>query len=431
MRLKKEYRQVKILVFVLLLMLCILPYQGEAQQIPTSTDIQTMQALPGNIHLGPLKIHPGVSVTESYTSNIFKEEDHKSGSFITTVSPGIVLQLPIRRHFLQIDYHADIIEAERFHKQWDTDSHFVNGILNLDFNRLNILAGDNWKSDSTPPNNKSDIRQDYLQNRAFCDVSYRLASRYKVTGFYRNTSRQFDDFRSPFDPMVDPRWDNYMENDMGIDLFYRFMPVTSVLFEYGFTRRNVTDRGLPNTDRDSDSQRYWLGFMWEPTAKIVGTIKGGYYQRKYDSGSTSKDWSGFAMEADVKYKLTSYDTFTLNGYRKPLETSVTENQTPGFAPGIYGTYYISSGGTLAYTHKFTYKISGIMNAAYFNDDYTQKGLLGKRRKDNRAVAGALALYQIQDWMAFRLGYQYTNNDSNADLESYQENLFFGTLSLNF
>ena len=251
---------VTVSVLVFLLLFLGIAFQSQAQQMPTSTDIQTMQNLPGNIHLGPLKIHPGVSVNESYTSNIFKEEDHQRGALITTVSPGIVLQLPIRRHFLQIDYHADIIEAERFHKQWDTDSHFVNGILNLDFNRLNILAGDNWQSNSTPPVNKIDIRKDYLQNRAFCDVSYRLAHRYKVTGFYQNTSRQFDDFRSPFDPSVDPRWDNYVENDMGVDLFYRFLPVTSVLFEYGFTRRNVTDRGLPNTDRDSDSQRYWLGF---------------------------------------------------------------------------------------------------------------------------------------------------------------------------
>ena len=431
MRLKKEYRSLIISVFACLFLLLIIPDQSQAQQMTTVPEVQKIQNLPGNIHLGPLKIHPGVSVTESYTSNIFQEEDHNRGSLITTVSPGIILQLPIQRHFLQLDYHAEIIEAERFHKQYDTDSHFVNGILNLDFNRLNILAGDNWQSNSTPPNAKLDIRQDYLQNRAFCDVSYRLANRYKVTGFYRNTSRQFDNFRSPFDPTVDPRWDNYMENDMGVGLFYRFMPVTSVLFEYGFTHRNVTDRGLPDTDRDSDSQRYWLGFMWEPTAKIVGTIKGGYYQRNYDSGSTSKDWSGFAMEGDLKYKLTSHDTFTLKGFRTPLETSVTESHLPGFAPGRYGTFYISTGGTLAYNHRFTYKISGIADVSFFNDDYREKGSLGKRREDERFATGIGALYQIQDWLAFKLGYRYTNNDSNADDESYKENLFSGTLSLNF
>ncbi len=157
MGLKKDYKQGKnfAFVFVFLLMFCMKPYQGEAKQMPTSTDVQKMQNLPGNIHVGPLKIHPGVSVTESYSSNIFKEEDHKRGAWITTASLGIILQLPIRRHFLQLDYHADIIEAERFHKQYDTASHFVNGILNLDFNRLTILAGDNWQSNSTPPDNKT------------------------------------------------------------------------------------------------------------------------------------------------------------------------------------------------------------------------------------------------------------------------------------
>ena len=430
---KKDYRKGKnfVIVFVFLLMLCMVPYQGEAQQMPTSTDVQKMQNLPGNIHVGPLKIHPGVSVTGSYTSNIFKEEDHKRGAWITTVSPGITLQLPIRRHFFQIDYHADIIEAGRFHKQYDTDSHFVNGILNLNFNRLTILAGDNWESNSTPPVNKIDIRQDYLQNRAFCDVSYRLATRYKVTGFYRNTSRNFDDFRSPFDPTANPEWDNYMENDMGVDLFYRFFPKTSVLFEYGFTHRNVTDRGLPNTDRDSDSHRYWLGFMWEPTAKIVGTVKGGYYQRNYDEGGNSKDWSGFAMEGDLKYKLTSYDTFTLKGFRKLLETSVTESHLPGIAPGLYGTYYTSTGGAFGYTHRFTYKISGIADASFFNDDYREKGSLGKKRNDDRFAAGISGLYRIQDWLSLKLGYRYIDNDSNVDGESYRENLFLGTLSLTF
>jgi len=431
MRYKKELKKVTVSAFVFLLLFLGSSSQSQAQQIPTSTDVQTMQDLPGNIHLGPLKIHPGVSVKEDYTTNIFRDYENRNSAFITTVSPRLVLQLPIRRHFLQIDYRADIIEAERFHKQYDTDSHFANLILDLDFNRINILAGDNWESNSTPPNSEMDIRNDYYQNRAFCDVSYRLADRYKVTGFYRNTSRNFDDFRSPWDPTADPEWDNYMENDMGIDLFYRFFPKTFVLFEYGFTHRNLTDRGLPDTDRDSDSHRYWLGFMWEATEKITGTIKGGYYKRDYDKGGNSKDWDGFGMEGDLEYKLTYHDTFTLKGFRKLLETSFTDSSVPMGGPGRYGTYYTSTGGTFAYNHRFTYKISGIADVSFFNDDYRQKGSLGKKREDDRFAAGISGLYRIQDWLGLKLGYRYTNNDSNVDVESYREDLFFGTLSLTF
>jgi uncharacterized protein (PEP-CTERM system associated) len=185
---------------------------------------------------------------------------------------------------------------------------------------------------------------------------------------------------------------------------------------------------LPDTDRDSDSQRYWLGLLWEPTAKIVGTIKGGYYKRDYDGKG---DWSGFAMEGDLKYKLSSHDTLTLKGFRTPLETSVTETHAPGFAPGRYGTYYLSTGGTLAYSHRFTYKISGVADISYFNDDYRQKGSSGKKREDDRFAAGIGAHYQIQEWLAFKVGYRYSNNDSNADNESYRENLLSAILSLAF
>jgi len=432
MKIKKRIWEPVIAVFAIFLFLFIIPGKSHAQnQMPTSTEVTKLQNLPGNIHVGPLKIHPGLSVTEAYTNNIFQESGDKEGALINTTSPGMVLQLPLQRHFLQLDYHADIIEASRFHRQYNTVNQFTNAILNLDFNRLNILGGDNWQYNSTPPQNEIDIRKKYIENRAFVDVSYRLANRYKVAGFYKNTYRKFNETFSPFDPLVNPKWDNFMENDMGVDLFYRFLPKTSVLFEYGFTHYKAYDRGLSDTDRNFDSQRYWLGFMWAPTAKIIGTIKGGWYEREYASGSTSKDWSGFAMEGDLTYNLTSYDAFSLVGFRKPLETSVTTSHVPGFAPGIYGTYYISSGGTFAYSHRFTYKITGRAEVSYFNNFYRERGLLGYRRKDDRVTAGPSVIYRIQDWLTCKLGYQYGDNASNAPLESYQESLFYGTFSLTF
>ena len=116
--------------------------------IPSHISAIELKDIPGNIHIGPLKIHPGLSIKGEYTDNIFHEASGESGSSITTLSPGIVLQLPYQRHFLEIDYRADIIEASRFHRVYDTDSHFADIMLKLGFKRLNIIAGNNWKSDS-------------------------------------------------------------------------------------------------------------------------------------------------------------------------------------------------------------------------------------------------------------------------------------------
>ena len=427
--------------FATLLLFLIIPGQSQAQlsvvpdshlyQARTNLPAQKMDNTPGGLHLGSIKIHPRVDVNEAYESNIFQEESHKKSAWLTTIGPGVSLLLPLRRHSLQLDYHAEIIEASRFHKQFNTDNHFVNGILNLDFNRLNIQAGDNWESNSTAPVNEQDIRNDYLQNRAFCDIGYRLATRYTVHGFYRNTSRQFDNTRSSSDPTADPEWDNYTENDMGTSLYYRFLPKTSVLFEYGFTHHNQNDRGLTDTNRDYDAQRYWLGLMWEPTAKIKGTIKGGYYQQNFAAGSSSQDWDGFSFEGNLQYAYTSRDSFTLTGFRYPIETSVNESHVPGYAPGLYGTYSVTTGGTLTYNHRFTYKISGIADISYFHDNYSEKGSLSINRDDDRIYSGIGVLYQIRDWVGLKSGYRYEDCDSNAFNESYRNHIFSATLSLTF
>jgi hypothetical protein len=375
--------------------------------------------LPGNIHIGPLKIHPSLSIKEEYNDNIFHEASGESGAAITTVSPGILFQLPFQRHFLQVDYRVDLIEASRFHRAYDTDSHFANILLDLDFNRLGFLLGDNWKSDSTAPDYKDDIRNNYYQNRFFVDATYKLPGRYKIKGFYRNEFRDFDSFRRP--GQFNPELDNYMQNEAGINLFYRFLPLTSVLFEYGFTHINNTDKGFPTTD--SDAQRFWLGLKWEATAKITGTIKGGYVNRDYDG--LSDDWDGFGMEGDLKYKFSSFTTFSFKGFRKLIQCSVTKEE------GVYGTDYVSTGGTLSINHRFNYKLSAEASVSYFNDDYRERGLIGKKRDDDRFGFGFGVNYQIQDWLGCKLSYHYVDNDSNIEVEDYRENLITGALELTF
>jgi len=379
-----------------------------------------LKDIPGNIHVGPLEVHPSVTVKEAYTDNIFWESSGESGSAITTFSPGLILRLPLRRHFLELKYHTDIIEAARFHRIYDTDSHFVDLLVALEFNRLEFLFGDRWASDSTEPDFENDIRNNYYQNQAFFETTYQLPGRYKVKGFYTNQYRDFDSFRRP--GQFDPELDDYMENDVGFDIFYRFLPATSALFEYGFTHRNNTDKGFPTTD--SDAHRFWLGLSWEATAKIEGAIKGGYVKRDYDGGP-SDDWSGFGMEADVKYTFRPYYLVHFQGFRQPKETSVTAEE------GVYGTDSISSGGMISLRHEFTYKISAFIDALYYNDHYRESGLIGRKRDDDRFGFGLGLKYQVQDWLGCELAYHYLDNDSNISKEDYQENLIEGSVSLNF
>ena len=374
--------------------------------------------IPGNIHIGQLDIHPSLSVKEEYNDNIYELSGHETGSFITTISPGIAFQLPLQKHLLNMDCRAEFVEPSR-HQNYEADNYFANIMLDLDFNRLNIQIGDNWARDSVAPDYEEDIRNDYYQNRFFLNTSYKLADRYKIKGFYRNENRDFNSFHKP--GQWDPELDNYTKNEVGFNLFYRFLPLTSALVEYGYAHKNNLDKGLPSTD--SDTNWVWLGLTWEATSKITGTIKGGYTYRDYDGDID--DFDGFGMKGDLNYKLTSYTTIGLNGFRKPVDTAVTEEE------GVYGPYYVSTGGTLSVDHKLTHKISANAHVSYRNDDYEEEGLYGKRRDDDRYGLGVGVNYQVQDWLGCEVSYSYVDNDSNVEIEDYQTNIIAGKISLAF
>ncbi|MBA7668291.1 hypothetical protein ES703_76401 [subsurface metagenome] len=374
--------------------------------------------MPGNIHFGQLEIHPLLSVKEEYNDNIYDEDSEETGTAITTISPGIVFVLPFQRHLLQTDYQADIIRPSR-HQNYKTDNYFANIMLALDFNRLDILICERFSRDSIAPDSKEDIRNDYYQNIFLLETYYQLANRYKIKGFYRNEVRDFLMFHRTWQP--NPELDNYIENEVGFDLFYRFLPLTSVLAEYAYTNRNNDDKKLPSTD--SDSQRLWLGLTWEATAKITGTIKGGYVYRNYDGDID--DFDGFGMKGDINYELTSYSTISYEGFRRVVDTSVTQEES------AYGADYISTGGSLSLKHKLTHKITASADVSYVNDHYREKGIYGKKRDDDRIGLGVGVDYQVQDWLGCEVSYSYVDNDSNVDVEEYRTNIIAGKISLTF
>ncbi|NIA11187.1 MAG: outer membrane beta-barrel protein [Nitrospiraceae bacterium] len=384
----------------------------------------SLKNLPGNIHVGKLKIHPSLKVSEEYRSNIFDEADHEKDDEVTTVSPGVTLQLPFSRHYMELDYHSEIIRPQRFSDEYETTSHYVNTLFNFNFDRLSLVFGDNWAKDSTPPDYEGDIRNDYKQNMSFFDIYYKLADRYQVKLFYKNEFRHFDSYHLA--GQFDPQLDNYSENTVGITGFYRILPLTSVLLEYEFNAIDNEDKDFPSTD--SNSHHIWVGLKWQATAKIVGTIKGGLVTRQYDG--PSDDWTGFGMQVNVDYKFFRRTTFSFMGARQLLDTSVTDVGTKG-QEGWYGTYYVSTGGTFSIKHEFPWKLTISTSISYFKDNYQEKGLASKKRNDDRVAAGVGLSYKIRDYFICSVGYKYTIDNSNIDVEDYRDNRIIGTISIPF
>ena len=387
--------------------------------------------IPGNIHIGNLRIHPYAKAYMSYTDNIFHEADSEKGSMIYKIEPGVRLQWPILQHFVQVDYHAKIERAERFHKEYDTEDHYLNALINLDFNRFNIFLVDRWQRAANFPDYQGDIRDQYYQNQFVGEVSYKLANRYKIKVFYMNEFINYGNYKSRPNA-YDPELDNYWKNEYGFDLYYRILPLTSILIEYAYTDINNKDLNLPETD--SENHRIWAGIKWEATAKITGVIKGGYTKREYDG--PSDDWDGFGLKADIVYKFSKFTRFSLQSFRQPIDTTVTTaTMTP---QGIrvsadYGTYYISSGVTFSVIQEFPrfHGLSARASFSYTNDDYQEKGMFAEERDDDRFRYSIGVEYKPQKWMSCGISYFYETNESNFDVEDYRENMVTAHISLTF
>ncbi len=372
------------------------------------------QELEGGIELGSLKVYPSLSIKEEHTDNIFLESENKKDDWITTITPGILAELPFWDHLLQLDYRADLIYYA-CHDENDTDDQLASVLLNFDFPvGLEVKCANEFISSSTPPDWEDDVRNDFYYNTASLEASYGISRIYKIQLKYTNESRDYESM--PYGPgpeykmKYDPELDNFTSNDVSAAFFYQFSPLTSLLLEYGFTHINNTDKGLPSTD--SDSRRFWVGLEWEATALVSGTIKGGYYKRDYD---VPDDWSGFTILGDLTYRMTPFTTFMLGLLREAKETSVTAEE------GAYGAYYISTGGRLSVSYLFPNQLLASAHISYTNDDYREKGYVGKKREDDRIGLGCGIDYAIEDWLGCGLSFGFMENDSNHEFEDYQEN----------
>ncbi len=386
--------------------------------------VSAQEKLPGNIRFGPVMVHPGFDLKEEYTDNVFLESRNPADDWITTISPGLILQLPfgpakeeagVRKasYLLQVQYRADIIKY--LHHDWIDDvDHLVAGLLNLDFpGGLEFTMDQRYYIGFIPPYTKEEPKKDYTESDTIATVSYRFAGRYKAELSYKH---EVKDFEKPmmWDYYGKEESDNYYRDEVAATLYYRFLPKTSVLFEYGYYQVNNEDWVGPSTD--NTNQRVWVGLSWEPGAKITGTLKGGFTAIRFDDKKGGNDEDNLGVKCELTYEFSPYNRLTLEGHREILQTYLTTKTTPD-----YGSTYVSSGINFGFRHNFTPKINGSVEGVYENLDFKETGIYDKERQDNRYGGGVSTEYKIQDWLLFGLRYNYIYNNSNFAEQKYKEN----------
>ncbi|NLN60473.1 MAG: outer membrane beta-barrel protein [Deltaproteobacteria bacterium] len=391
--------------------------------------VQALERLPdgqGNIKLGPLEVHPSISIKETYTDNVYLSYDglRDRSDWITTVSPGIAVVLPLRRHSIKAGYQADINYYNK-HDENDYVHQVAFASLNLDFpGGLTIEVSDRFTDSETVRKWKkirgvsgaADPYRDkpYQANDFFAKAKYQFADRWAVATWYNFYNYEYDN-----------RYNNtgdYDRHTVGGSLYYRLTAKTEALLEYSYSRVDY-----PQDDfHDNKNHTIYTGFGFDPTAKLSGYIKLGWTQKKYDDkrerrGSRiHKDdkIDEFSTQVDLAYKLTPYDTIKLKAFRAIEEDEDTNE------PHTRDDYSIGYSHILSMNEKI--RLNAILG--YGKNDFDGRtfdtdGRL-KHRNDDIYYATLGVDYAMQRWLLWNVGYTYMDRDSNFIRYDYDENRFF-------
>jgi hypothetical protein len=411
----------------------------QEKQIPSSTGTVETERLvgtkrtPKDILLHSVSIHPGLTVSETYTDNAFSTRTNKKSDLSTVLSPQVWISMPrvnekpggldlidprsvgglslsresgegARRYQVFLMYNSDIPVHSQNSPSGNMVTHNVQGGLSYNFpGGLSIAVNDEFSryyetTDTSVLVVPGEVDK-YNSNLFYALLSYDTGSKVRLRFDYSHFLLSYDAERNALRDRVDNSFSTY--------LFYKLRPKTSLFFEYAFK-----DIGYSNdTSLNSKEHNFFLGVEWKITAKSTGSVKAGYSLRNFaDSGTNNKT---FVFEGKMDHKFTPKTSLTLTASRKTDETNI---------PSTF--FVLTNEFGLNYQQMLTSKITGSLTLGYTNESYGADLTFGgftAKRKDNIYQLSLGLQYEFRKWLKAGISYGHTIRDSNFPDFNYSSN----------
>ena len=349
----------------------------------------------GRVRIGDLELHPFLSYTGEYDDNLFREPKDKQSDYINYISPGVALRLPFGRHELLAGYRMDVLRAFK-NKGIDDERNFLKGALKLDFGKLDISVGEDFRDTSDFPSSELTQRIKRIENSFNARVSYVLIGRFGAGLSYAN---HFFDFREPAFDTLDRD-----ENVFGVSVFYRILPRASLFVGYNFAR----ERFDIAKERDADKQRVFLGIEGKIGPRLTLAAKGGYGVVDLKDPALKSIATSLA-EVDGVYRPLDRLSMSLTLRRSVEVASFTDN-FEAFAIGLGVSYAFRPWLTLS------------PQISYERDDFPRV-----ERQDSIFGVGMGLRFQLFRYAFLEGNYGYQKRSSTVEGAGFTDNRFFWSL----
>ncbi|HPQ29594.1 MAG TPA: outer membrane beta-barrel protein [Desulfobacteraceae bacterium] len=266
-----------------------------------------------------ITLQPVLNVSEEYDDNIFLDKENRKSDYITTASPGIILNIDSEKNGLSLDYAPTWVW---YHKYSGKDTVRHRGTFNfwqgfgkhLKFNLRDSYLKSEDILETFEPGQASQLlthtRRPYQRNDARASLDYQFGPENYFTAGYRHNFIKRDD----------PLFYDTVEHGPFATLSYWFTKADGVEFSYSFTRYEYEyDQGPDSTD-DFDGHQAGGRYIHRFGPHTKAYINYQFTARSSKEGPDEYDYKVHNGRIGVAHDFSSKTSAVLEcGYYRPEE----------------------------------------------------------------------------------------------------------------
>ncbi len=231
--------------------------------------------------MGPVKIEPGFKLEQQYDDNLFttRSSSAKNDDFITIYTPSLIPKFRLGDHKFEASYKVDIKRYVDFTSE-NTENQTIGGMMDLNFPRgtevdLRVEYLDTDDPSSTEQETITGPRTARTEFDAELKAVYPTGPRTKLEIRADTTRFRFDEATRA----------NLERDTIGTGASWAFELYTkiSALAEYDFETVDFLVDTAPGGNEDTTSHEVKVGLRFDPGAKLVGKITGGYQVAPFET----------------------------------------------------------------------------------------------------------------------------------------------------
>ncbi len=386
---------------------------------------------------GRVRFEPKIGLGLTYDSNVFLESENEKDDYIYSLAPGFDIRYlgAPGNYFgagydLTFNFYNDYSDKNyQRHEPYVTVGYQSPAGFYLKAEDVLVNTSDSYGSENTYGEGRK-LRR--WSNTASLTLGYELMRRFGFEGTYSNYIIRYSS-----DP---DKWQNRLDHAIGLSTYYRVASKTLVFLEYQITLAEYGEQngGIdsnsdgtidPVYEWNSDNSRdyalhdYFIGLRFEPGRKLLGEIKFGFGQKKFENdfalgGLEYSDQDSWVAETDISYRPG-----------RNTKLSFLLKRAHRGAPDADSTAYMDMTIGGGVRQGIGDRISFNLDGEYTKMDYS----------DSSKYFHVYTISTGMDWEILRrlnagLNYTYENKTANDDLyedEEYENNTIGFSFSATF